>query len=59
MRAMVAEGPQRAERLVSVGQAAERLGLSIWTLRNWAYAGKIASCKLGARLLIRNLKLTE
>jgi len=49
---MSARVSESAERLVSVAEAAGRLGLSIWTLRNWAYAGKVASCKLGSRLLI-------
>jgi excisionase family DNA binding protein len=43
---------EKPERLVSVAAAADRLGLSIWTLRAWCYAGKFASCKLGGRLLI-------
>jgi excisionase family DNA binding protein len=42
----------KPERLISMADASERLSLSIWTLRGWAYAGKVASCKLGSRLLI-------
>lgn len=38
--------------LLNVNAAAEQLGLSHWTLRAWAYAGKIASNKLGTRLMI-------
>jgi excisionase family DNA binding protein len=49
---MSAAMTEKPERLVSVAAAADRLGLSVWTLRNWAYAGKLASCKLGGRLLI-------
>lgn len=49
MSAAVIEKP---ERLVPVAAVADRLGCSIWTIRGWAYAGKIASCKLGSRLMI-------
>jgi excisionase family DNA binding protein len=35
-----------------VKKAAERLGISIWTLRKKAYEGDIASVKIGAKLLI-------
>lgn len=36
----------------SVDQAEIITGLSRWTWRSWAYSGKIASHKMGARLLI-------
>lgn len=39
-------------RLYGVGEGAEMLGISIWTLRQWAYAGRCASVKLGSRLMI-------
>lgn len=39
-------------RLMSVSEFADALGLSVWTIRQWAYAGRIASNKLGARLMI-------
>jgi excisionase family DNA binding protein len=41
-----------AETLYPVKDAAERLGISIWTLRKKAYEGVIASVKIGAKLLI-------
>ncbi|MHB1938913.1 MAG: helix-turn-helix domain-containing protein [Acidobacteriaceae bacterium] len=39
-------------RFYNVGKAAEILGLSVWTVRTWAYTGKIASAKLGSRLMV-------
>lgn len=38
--------------LLSLDQTAERLGLSIWTVRKWIQDGKIASNKLGGRRLV-------
>jgi predicted site-specific integrase-resolvase len=32
-------------RMIPVKRAADRLGYSVWTLRRWAYEGKIASHK--------------
>jgi len=40
------------ERLTPIEEAAHRLGLSHWTLREWIQHGKIASNKLGGRRLI-------
>jgi excisionase family DNA binding protein len=39
-------------RLMSVRTAAEELGVSVWTLRAWAYSGRIGSHKVGNRLMI-------
>lgn len=39
-------------RLMSVRAAAEELGLSVWTLRSWAYSGRCSSHKVGSRLMI-------
>lgn len=39
-------------KLVGVKQAGLALGISLWTVRSWAYSGKIASHKVGARLLV-------
>lgn len=39
-------------RLLSVADAQVRYGISKWTWREWAYEGKIASVKLGRRLMI-------
>ena len=41
----------QTEDLVDVSVAAQRLGLSHWTLRAWAGKGRIGSHKLGRRLL--------
>jgi len=35
-----------------VHEAQELTGISRWTWRRWAYDGKVASVKLGKRLLI-------
>lgn len=37
---------------VGVAGAEDLTGISRWTWRRWAYDGKIASVKLGKRLLI-------
>ena len=37
---------------LSVGEAENMTGVSRWTWRRWAYDGKIASVKLGKRLVI-------
>jgi excisionase family DNA binding protein len=39
-------------RLLTVQACADQLGLSVWTVRLWAYQGKIASHKLGSRLMV-------
>jgi len=38
-------------RLVSAKGAADRLGLSVWTVYAWARAGRIPTVRLGARRL--------
>lgn len=43
-------GSQRV--LIPVAEAAQIVGLSVWTLRRWAYNGTIASSKMGSRLLV-------
>ena len=40
------------QKLVGVSEAGNALGLSKWTVRAWAYSGKIASHKVGARLMV-------
>lgn len=37
---------------ISVAEAEVVTGVSRWTWRRWAYDGKVASVKLGKRLLI-------
>jgi excisionase family DNA binding protein len=44
-------------QLLTVQAAADVIGLSVWTLRAWAYAGKVSSVKLGKRLLIPQSEL--
>jgi excisionase family DNA binding protein len=43
---------ERAERLLGVWEASDRLGVSIHTVRMWVRVGNIASHKVGARRLI-------
>jgi excisionase family DNA binding protein len=40
------------QRYLGVDAVGEMTGLSPWTWRRWAYDGKIASVKVGRRLLI-------
>ena len=40
------------QRLLSVKDFAALLELSFWTVRGWAYKGRVASVKLGARMMI-------
>jgi excisionase family DNA binding protein len=39
-------------QLLSVAEAAEHLSLSTWTIRQWCLTGKLASHKIGSRVLI-------
>lgn len=39
-------------RLLSVQECEGLSGISVWTWRRWAYAGKIASVKMGTRLMV-------
>ena len=38
--------------VIRVQEFARRLQISVWTARQWAYRGKIASCKAGQHLLV-------
>jgi excisionase family DNA binding protein len=46
-----------APKLISVQGAAAALGISVWTVRAWAYAGKISSNKLGKRLMVSSAEI--
>ena len=48
----VARKRSEAARLLGVAEAESMTGVSRWTWRRWAYDGRIASTKLGRRLLI-------
>jgi excisionase family DNA binding protein len=41
------------ERLHSLNTVADRLSVSIWTIRKWVQDGKLASLRLGARRLVK------
>jgi excisionase family DNA binding protein len=43
---------QADPEVVRVQEFARRLQISVWTARQWAYRGKIASCKVSKHLLI-------
>ncbi len=43
---------QNKAEVIRVQEFAQHLHISIWTARQWAYRGKIASCKVGKHLLI-------
>ncbi len=45
------------KQLLSIKAAADALGLSVWTLRSWAYSGKVSSHKLGSRLLVSQAEI--
>jgi excisionase family DNA binding protein len=44
-------------KLLTIQEAADSLGISVWTLRGWAYAGRISSHKLGKRLMVSQKEL--
>lgn len=43
---------QHEPEVIRVQEFARRLQISVWTARQWAYRGKVASCKAGKHLLI-------
>ena len=45
-------GQKIEAQFLGVAEAEARTGVSKWTWRRWAYDGRIASVKLGKRLLI-------
>jgi excisionase family DNA binding protein len=40
------------DRLAGLDAVAERLSVSVWTVRKWCQLGKVSSVKLGKRRLI-------
>lgn len=53
MRIVSQSNPQpTTARYLGVDMAEKVYGLSRWTIRRWAYDGKIASVKMGRRLMI-------
>jgi excisionase family DNA binding protein len=49
---MLGVGPRTGRILHPLKEAAQRLGLTVWGLRAWVYAGKIASHKIGSKVCI-------
>ena len=44
---------------LGVAEAEAQTGVSRWTWRRWAYDGKVASVKLGKRLLIPSAEIAR
>jgi hypothetical protein len=44
---------------LGVADAEALTGVSRWTWRRWAYVGRVASVKLGKRLLIPSAEITR
>lgn len=44
-------------KLNSLETAAQRLAVSVWTVRRWCQTGRLASIKLGTRRLIAESEL--
>lgn len=44
---------------LGVSEAERLTGVSRWTWRRWAYDGKVASVKLGKRLLIPSAEISR
>lgn len=47
------------DNLLSAKEAAERLGVSLWTIYRWARGGQVASVRLGSRRLFAEEDLEE
>jgi predicted site-specific integrase-resolvase len=52
MRAKPAESTTPDRLLLPIREFSRTMGISVWTARAWAYSGRIASVKLGARLQV-------
>ena len=49
----------RQPEVIRIQEFAEQLRISIWTARQWAYRGKIASVKAGKLLLVPTSEVTR
>jgi excisionase family DNA binding protein len=47
------------EGLLTIDQTAEFTGLSAWTIRYWIKHGKLASVKIGRRVLVERTELNR
>ena len=47
-----AKAKYEGERLHSLDIVADRLSVSLWTVRKWVQTGRLASVRLGARRLV-------
>jgi excisionase family DNA binding protein len=48
----VADKAKIQGRLMTIQRFADEIGISVWTARQYAYDGKIASVKIGKRLQV-------
>jgi excisionase family DNA binding protein len=48
---------QPKDELHGLDKVAERLDVSIWTIRKWCQEGRLSSIRLGARRLIRESEI--
>lgn len=46
-----------SERLSGLQDVADRLGVSVWTIRRWVQIGKVSSVRLGRRRLISETEI--
>jgi len=53
------QGRSMSAEYFGVAEAEARTGVSRWTWRRWAYDGKVASVKLGKRLLIPSAEISR
>jgi excisionase family DNA binding protein len=52
-------GGSAMETLFTIGEAAQRLRVSKWTIASWLSQGRLARTKVGARTLIRASELEK
>jgi predicted site-specific integrase-resolvase len=48
-----------SSNVVRIKEFADRMQISIWTARQWAYRGKISSCKAGKHLLVPSSEIVR
>jgi excisionase family DNA binding protein len=45
-------GKGAGTEVIRIQEFADRMQISVWTARAWAYSGRISSCKAGKHLLV-------
>jgi hypothetical protein len=51
--------PVVTERLIHIGIAAERLGVSVWTLRHWACEARLNYRRVGRRIFVTESEIAR